>query len=276
MKPTGYNHNTRRLGKNKFQTEFYTEQVNFLGLDKKWRSLEEQAFPSFSLRRLIGSPRLAYSSLAVSPDTGNPGTTTCNGYVQDSNATYSTAQSGGGTLASVTDSTSVTNAIHNSNLAGTYYVTRSFFLFDTSSLTSSATISAATFRWYVNSVGNTDSDSIRMITTTPASNTSLATGDFGNVGTVAQATADIAIGSLTLTADNTFTLNSTGIGSISKTGITKFGLRTTKDISATQPTGSNTVVLAFSGCTSPTGHKPLLTVTYTLAATNATFLLNFV
>ena len=115
---------------------------------------------------------------------------------------------------------------------------RADFLFDTSSLPDTDTIDSAVYEFV--SMGKTEtiaSQSIRMVTTTPASNTALVAGDYDQYGTVAQAT-DLTIASVTSDSStyNTFTLNATGEGNISLTGITKFGSRIASDADDSEPT----------------------------------------
>ena len=143
---------------------------------------------------------------------------------------------------------------------------RTFLLFDTSSLTTAATISSVTLSIYVITVTNVNpgsGDALSVITTTPASNTAIVTGDWGNVGTTLQATG-VSLSTLTASAYNGITLNSTGLGNVSKTSITKFGLRIAEDISNTQPVdGSINSVVYASADTTGTTQDPKLDVTYT-------------
>lgn len=144
---------------------------------------------------------------------------------------------------------------------------RTFLLFDTSSLTTAATISSVTLSIYVITVTNVNpgsGDALSVITTTPASNTAIVTGDWGNVGTTLQATG-VSLSTLTASAYNGITLNSTGLGNVSKTSITKFGFRIAEDISNTQPVdGSINSVVYASADTTGTSQDPKLDVTYTV------------
>lgn len=111
---------------------------------------------------------------------------------------------------------------------------RAFFLFDTSALTTSATIISATLILNVSAKVDQLSQSVDIITTTPASTSVLDVADFDQVGTVLQATS-LTIASITTSADNTWTLNATGLSNISKTGITKFGARLSSDTANSAP-----------------------------------------
>jgi hypothetical protein len=148
-----------------------------------------------------------------------------------------------------------------------FYISRSFLLFDTSALPDNATINSATFAVYVTATTNSDNDgddTLNLVTTTPASNTALSTADYDQVGSVNQATP-LDITSLSTNAYNTFTLNGTGLGNISKTSITKFGLREGHDfINSKIATGMSNYVGFSSADQTGTSQDPKLEVTYTV------------
>ena len=197
----------------------------------------------------------------------------------DGSSAYSTAA--GGTFAEAHDAAAGTSAQDSTGAAGGLNVTertadtnlfdivRTFYLFDTSSLPDTATIDSATFRFAVYDKTNTDNDGqdyVNIFTTTPASNTALITADFDQIGTTQQATS-VDFGSLTSEANNTLTLNATGLTNISKTSITKFGMREGHDSEnsiITTDTG-NTMNTRYAE-TAGTGEDPMLTVVYTEAA----------
>lgn len=110
--------------------------------------------------------------------------------------------------------------------AANFEIIRSFFLFDTSAINDAETVTAAVFSFVSNSVTNGDSGTLRLVTSTPASNTAIVAADFDQLGTVAQA-SDLAYGSITADSStyNAMALNATGRGNVAKTGISKFGLR---------------------------------------------------
>ena len=119
---------------------------------------------------------------------------------------------------------------------------RGIFLFDTSDLPDDDLIDSATFEFVVTQMYvnlNASSDSLSMVTSAPASDTSLTNADYNVLSTTKQA-ADLTVS--TMTDDSStytvMTLNATGLGNISKTGITKFGTRGTVDL-ADSPTPAN-------------------------------------
>ena len=126
-----------------------------------------------------------------------------------------------------------THAITNPNWAD---FRRFFTLFDTSSLDDGTIISAAVEEFVVTSRINNFTDSLSLITTTPASNTAVVNADYSQVGTTKQAT-DLTVAGLTVDSAtyNTFTLNTPNDGKVSKTSITRFGIRSTFDNDNTPP-----------------------------------------
>lgn len=151
---------------------------------------------------------------------------------------------------------------------------RGIFLFDTSSLDNTAVISAATMELYVgaavdNALGS--NGSMSLVQSTPASNTGLANSDYGNVGDTLQATA-IALSAISSSAYNAFTLNATGIASISLTGITKFGTRNEKDRANSAPSWSSGAAEGMvCNYADSASNKPKLVVTYTLPVADGYF-----
>lgn len=157
---------------------------------------------------------------------------------------------------------------------------RAIFLFDTSALTTDATISATTFSLVVDGttdgmIGSTSANSVMvLVASTPASNTGLANGDYGNLGTTdfgrsATQTNLVADGA----TYNDISANASGIAAVSKTSITKFGIKygwdfdnTTTGLTAILNDNVQRVFGEFSDQTG-TGRDPKLVVTYTLPST---------
>lgn len=135
--------------------------------------------------------------------------------------------------------------------------TRTFLLFDTSSIADNAVISSGSVSVYVLSKSSATCSSVGIATSSPGSNTALAASDFSNVGSTLLAT-DLSMSGLTTSAYNSFNLNSTGISNISLNGISKFALLCTN----ASGWGSGGMS-ASSADTSGTSQDPKLTVTYT-------------
>jgi hypothetical protein len=161
------------------------------------------------------------------------------------------------------------NILHGQTLADTWRrCARSIFLFDTSALSSEATITAAVLSLYgtqKNDDNNATPD-LDIYTVSPASNTSIALSDYGSFGSTSQTGSPIAYASMSATGYNDFTLNATGRGNVNKTGISKFGARNANyDVAAVTP---NAVVNASSNLfvnfadISGTSTDPKLVVSY--------------
>lgn len=154
---------------------------------------------------------------------------------------------------------------------------RGGFLFDTSALTTSATITAATIGLYCNlktaAWAGVTSMTWGIYTIAPASNTGFVAGDYNSLGSTIQAPL-LTYASTTVSAYNTFTLNATGEGNISKTGVSKYGCQnTTYDVLGTSMPASGgagiSMAMYFRGAETTGGVAPKLIVTYTLPATAA-------
>jgi len=116
----------------------------------------------------------------------------------------------------------------------TYYMTRGFWPFDTSSLPDDATVTVATLSLYVNSFNNAvDADSVCVVQSTQASNTALALADYDQVGTTDG--GNLSYASLATGQYNVITLNATGRGWISLTGYTKLATRNLNDLNNQAP-----------------------------------------
>ena len=158
-------------------------------------------------------------------------------------------------------------------------ISRAFLPFDTSSISSSATISAATLNIYVVSKTNGVNDGTDtgvLIQTTQASSATLADTDHTHADAVPGATS-LDITSMTTSAYNTWTLDATGISWIKKSGqasncgttagYTCLGLREGHDLagSMTQNINGDFVTFSTSEQTGTT-QDPYLSVTYSVPA----------
>lgn len=146
-------------------------------------------------------------------------------------------------------------------------IIRSIFCFDTSGLTSGATISATTLSLYGTNAfdGLSATPNIDVYLATPAATDTLANGDYAQIGTTSQTGSPITYANWSTSSYNVFTFNIyTGI---SKTGITSLGVRNANyDVANSQPPwiageyGSNLNCYFAHNAT----NKPKLVVTYTL------------
>lgn len=141
--------------------------------------------------------------------------------------------------------------------------------FDTSSITSTPTISSATLSLFEPNSGNTQmqigDENIVVCAGVPASTTALANADYQNAfGTVDWGHITTPV---TKNAYNDIPLNATGIANISKTAITKLGVRFNQDITGTPLTWIsnkfNAMQVSLSN-TSGTSQDEKLTVNYSV------------
>lgn len=160
--------------------------------------------------------------------------------------------------------------------ATTYACNRGFFLFDTSSIPDTDSISAATLSIYglasdtIDAI-NDASSYINVVSSSPASNTALTTADFDQFGTTVFSTS-IDITSWSTTGYNDFALNASGIANITKTGVSKFCSREGHDIDNVDPGGSGGLFSSAGGYYADqagTTNDPKLVVTHAAAAATA-------
>lgn len=147
---------------------------------------------------------------------------------------FATIRAGAGTAASDTgDDSGDYPALVSSTTSNQFQsMRRGIYLFDTSTLTSLAEISNATISVYGNASNTKNnqmgSEDWHWCASTPAANNTLATSDYGNLGTTSF--GSITYASFTGGQYNDTTLNASGLAAISKTSISKFGSRLSNDI----------------------------------------------
>lgn len=233
--------------------------------------------------RFVPAWSFGFSTLTKYPQSigaGNP----CDGAVIRINAageTWATIIAGAGTNVVQTDPYTLTGIFVGSGSTNNFTeLIRTIFCFDTSSLTSGATISAATFSFYgvsiVQNANISPAPDVNIYSSSPASTSSLANGDYSNLGSTSFSTA-IAFGSFNTSGYNAFALNASGISNISKTSISTFGARNANyDVAASTPTYSSTSqndrITGHFSTGSGASPDPKLVVTYTLPAAGGAFL----
>ncbi len=193
------------------------------------------------------------------------------------NETLATIRAGAGTT--VFDAVATgDNYIQASTTSNQYQALYRFIAcFDTSPLTIGAVISAATLSMYGRTqIANLGQMNMSLVTSNPASTSILAASDFQTVGTTKQA-ADITYASWTTVGYNDWTLNATGLGNISKNGISKFASALSCDIDNAAPTWASNAVSemgVYQADQVGTTQDPKLVVTYTTQG--GSFLFNFI
>lgn len=142
-------------------------------------------------------------------------------------------------------------------------IRRLITLFDSSSLSVYASLVSGTYSVYLGTTFTGMSQKVRLITSSPASNTVLATTDYSQLAGIAQSATEPLISSLVSSQYNDWPLDATGLSNVSKTSISKFGLRLHSDADGTAPTWSSLAEAAIrvnSG--DAASNKPKLTIVY--------------
>lgn len=210
------------------------------------------------------------------------------GYVTKINADWNTAHDAtSGTADYTASSDQPARTGRGSN--GNFNMRRGFWPIDSSGLPSNAIISAATFSLYVTGKSDYDNDGddwMNLFETTQGSETSLVDNDYDNCGSVDNPTEGatrIDIGDISTSAYNNWTLDSTGISWIKRSGessscgstagYTCLGMREGHDAidsSFTGVAGSwNNINTYFSEQTGTT-NDPYLSVTYSVPVISIT------
>lgn len=151
-----------------------------------------------------------------------------------------------------------------------YRIDRGFTLFDVTGLPGGAVISAATISVYGQGKTAGTGRSYNIYSSNPATNASLITDDYEQVGATAfcdTARTQAAWTYGTPGTPNNFALNASGIAAIS--GVSKFSIREVdKDVGNAAPT-DNIYVVAWAA-EQGAGYKPRLVVTYTIPGEGST------
>lgn len=145
------------------------------------------------------------------------------------------------------------------------YIWRCFWPIDTSGLPDAATVSALQFSVYRNDNDGFSNNvsggmSAHVIPQSQASNTTLATTDYGSITRTSK-------GSIAYSATSNgayFDINISDLSFVNLSGYTKVGLITSSDLNQSAPSGGQNV-LSFATA-SDGSHPPKLTVTYTATA----------
>lgn len=206
------------------------------------------------------------TTLTVYPDP-SPESTTVDGYIATSSGAWATARNA--TSGSATDNAASDGSnTQHSLFSAVYYLGRFFSLFDTSSIPDTDTIDSAVYSVYYTSAGNdVDSTGYEAVETSPASNTALVGADFDNFTNTSGGSINHGV---TTNTYGDITLDATGRGWISKTGVTKLGMIGKRDLDNSAPTGLNRQSFNHAD-TSGTSTDPKLTVEHTASGTTSTF-----
>ncbi len=192
---------------------------------------------------------------------------TFDGYAEraGSNLTWADVHDGSGNISSDIDTLDTVEVVSGSNTDRFTRIIRGILLFDTSSIGSGATITAASLGLYIDSTASDFALNLDMVGVTPGSNSAVADSDYGQFGTTKYATSRLVSGFIA-SMYNAIELNATGIAAIDKEGITKIGLRISADTADSPPTWiatSSDSVTYGSSDNADSGKHPYLEVVYT-------------
>lgn len=206
----------------------------------------------------------------------NPESTSTNGYCDAQRGTFTYATYHGYTDADSSDH-SASNPYIFSGLTTGFLVnwgemTRGFALFDTSALGAGVTVTSATLTMTpIYLTDYSDPQSVSICGSTPASSTAIVNADYDQLGTTKFA-SDVAIAALTVDTAHDFALNASGLAAISKTGVTKLGVRFKSDLENAEPTRTGSAAIQGIFYSSNAGsHPPFLTVVTSAAAVGGNF-----
>lgn len=144
-----------------------------------------------------------------------------------------------------------------------WYLYRVFLPFDTSAVpTDAVSIDAAVLRVYPSNVASGAGGTVNVVGSTQASDTTVGTSDYSNVGSTSFCAQNFS--AFSTGAYNDLTLDANGRAAVVKGGTTKLALRASQDLANTQPTASTYSQLAIHTSEHATpGFRPVLQVTYT-------------
>lgn len=254
----------------------------YYGLKPLWKGMH--IWDTIVANRLLPTLNLGFDTLPFYPD-ADPESTSVDGFVgaiDAAGSSWSDIHSGSPAVGS-NDSAGDTYAsrIQSYTTTDEYsHIYRGIFLFDTSDLPDTCTIQSATMSlsqldnaiFHKDEWEGTDPPmATGLYGCNPDSNTSLTGSDYNTIGTTQYSDTTFAAGDTTQGAYNDYTLNSSGISAISKTGITKFATREANyDATNTEPEWESDKEYDWLvDAAEETGDSkdPKLVVTYTASAT---------
>jgi len=150
---------------------------------------------------------------------------------------------------------------------GSPAIYRGALFFDTSSLPDTAVITSATLSLYGRSNGSQTDFNITVVDGSLL-NDPLVAGDYGDLRTQTISGGAFDTAGFSTSGYNDIQLNAAGMGWISKTVMTKFGLRSSRDINANEPSFTETEYVSFHSNESGGDLGPMLVVSYEYSPTS--------
>lgn len=256
-------------------------RADFRTNDKFARRLYYAFYPlwwCFHQWDMIMKPKwnLGFDTLTAYPQAGHGGgNVTCDGFVDREGVTetLSVIRAGAGVYADTDSELARVQLTARSSTDNYSALQRGIETFDTSTITAASVISAAVISLYGysidNSVGACD---VHIVSVTPAANNDIATADYSQFGSTSF--ANIVYASLSTAGYNDFTLDANGRANVSKTGVSKFGQRSSLDLNNSATWASFGASYFYWQCadSSGTSTDPKLVVTYSIPATGNFFM----
>ena len=273
--PNSFSYNAKKVGdKIELTTDFRTHEKFgkrlYYGLKPFWYLLHFWDW-STSVQPALNC---GFDTLTVYPESGSGGTNvSCSGFVQIYEAAPGTtwtllrAKSTG--LNSATSQMII--GITTTGSTNWQRLFRGLSSFDTSDLTSNAAVSAAVLSLYgASKADNCNiSPKINICSVDMSDTGEIALTDVGKTGNTSFS-SDITYANISLSDYNTFSLNASGIATISKTGVSQFSIKEAAyDITGTEPTHPGASLQSdirfYSADETGTTKDPKLVVTYTIS-----------
>ena len=267
---------------------FLERTTDFRGTDKFAHRMYYAFYPIWNIahkfdlslaNKYAPSLNLGFDTLTAYPQEGNGGANiTCDGFMAEvQNVTPvswgTLVGAAGNTIVLTAASGKLWNFITGTDANTFKRINRSGFTFDTHEITSAATISAAILSLYGTAEANPFQETLasNIYSFAPANQADFVAGDYDSLGTTPYS-SNKTLADWSIIGYNDFTLNSTGITAISKTGITNMGVREVVcDVANSAPTLASWGVnqdgyeSAYFADQTGTNQDPKLVVTYTAA-----------
>lgn len=240
-------------------------------LQKRQRILGSELLIDYGYMSFGLQPRhMMYGTVTTVYPDPSPETTSVDGHVGRlaSDLTWSAARNtADGTVSGDSDATVYLSSEFRSGTSA-YEITRGYYLFDTSSITDTDSIDSGTFS-LMNLADNSATEALGLIQTSPASDTAIATGDYDALTLNTPTEGATRVSSFTNNTYMNFTLNASGLSWVSKTGISKYGIRFAGDIDDSSP-GARSYRSVAHAETASTTSDPKLAITHsTVASSNS-------
>lgn len=247
--------------------------------EREYKRIQNQyeAFLHFAeLKKSYKYPQIYLTTSTFYPSAGQ--VEPADGTVRDETVgTWATLRAAAGDSASPTGTTLTVQIRSTFNTDEWNKMERAILMFDTSSIGSEATISAASMFLYGTAVNESfgGNPAIHVAASNPASTSDVVAGDYDAISRTSF--ANIVYSSFSTSAYNELVLDSNGEANVDKTGISKYSLQLSSDINNSAPTWASND-LEYIQCRSAdqagTAKDPYLSVTYMTATAGGFMTLN--